>query len=198
MNNARIVILSVTIFFTLGISGFSQSFADSEIPSWVKNISIWWGEGEISDLEYLESIKFLVTEEIIHLDSNTVHEAKNNGYDTDSFSLASKFKIEILLPLYYNPDENGVRKKIGDNEFSETYKDLMKQFGGCTIVPNPVSGGWINPDTGTEITDELIAYWVIYENTEENIEFLKNFKEVLKERFKQEYIMMYSVSITQF
>ena len=110
----------------------------------------------------------------------------------------SEFKLEILLPLYHNPDENGCRKKIDGDEFSETYKNLIEQFGGCTIDPNPVSGGWINPDTGMEVTDELTVYWIVYENTEDNIVFLTNFKEVLKERFKQDDIMMYSISITKF
>lgn len=110
----------------------------------------------------------------------------------------SKLKLEILLPLYHNPDENGVRKKIDGNEFSETYRDLMERFGGCTIIPNPLLGRWINPDTGDEITDELTAYWIVYDDTKENTEFLRNFKEVLKKRFKQDDIMMYSVSITRF
>lgn len=109
-----------------------------------------------------------------------------------------QLKLEILLPIYHNPDKNGKRKLIDGAEYSETYQDLMNQFGGCTHVPNPVSGVWINPDTGEEITDQLTVYWVVYENTEDNIAFLKNFKEVLKERFKQNDIVMYSISITKF
>ena len=110
----------------------------------------------------------------------------------------TQLKLEILLPIYHNPDENNERKKIEGNEFSETFKDLMKKFGGCTIDPHTLSGGWINPDTGIEITDELTTYWIVYEDTKENIEFLKNYKDVLKERFKQDDIMMFSVSITKF
>ncbi len=107
-------------------------------------------------------------------------------------------KLEILLPLYHNPTKNNNRKKVDDDEFLETYKDLMREFGGCTIVPSPLFGGWLNPDTKKEATDEHIVYWAVYEDTKENIEFLKNFKCTLKKRFKQDDIMMYSVSITQF
>lgn len=106
-----------------------------------------------------------------------------------------QLKVEILLPLYYNPDKNGVRRKIDGNEFSETYKDLVNQFGGCTINPAPQSGGWINPDTGKEIKDELTIYWVICEETEENKLFLKNFKEVIKKRFQQDDILLYYTKI---
>ena len=98
-------------------------------------------------------------------------------------------KLEILLPIYHNPDKNNKRLKIDGSEFSDTYKELIRQFGGCTINPTPQSGGWVNPDTGVEITDELTIYWIIYENTEQNIRFLENYKEVLKVRFKQDDIM---------
>lgn len=90
-----------------------------------------------------------------------------------------------------------MRRKIEGNEFSDTYKDLVNQFGGCTVNPAPQSGGWINPDTGKEITDELVIYWVVCEETEENKSFLKNFKEILKIRFQQDEIMMYSTRISR-
>lgn len=109
----------------------------------------------------------------------------------------AQLKLEILLPLYHNPDENGTRTKIEDREFSETYQDIIKQFGGCTVNPATQTGGWINPETGEEITDELALYWVVYEDTDQNRDFLKNFKEVLKKRFKQDEIMMYSVTVTR-
>ena len=110
----------------------------------------------------------------------------------------TKFKIEILLPIYHNTDEYDNRKRIDGNEYSETYQDLMKQFKDCSHIPTPISGGWINPDTGEEVTDELTVYWVVYDDTEENLEFLQNFREVLKKRFKQDEIMMYSVTVTTF
>jgi hypothetical protein len=66
-----------------------------------------------------------------------------------------QLKVEILLPLHHNPDKNGVRRKIDGNEFSDTYKDLVNQFDGCTINPAPQSGGWINPDTRKEVQMNL-------------------------------------------
>ncbi len=107
-------------------------------------------------------------------------------------------KVEILLPLYHNPNKNGIREEIADYEFSETYQDLVKQFGGCTINPTPQSGGRINPETGKRITDELTIYWVVFEESEENNTFLRNFKEILKKRFRQDDIMMFSMPINKF
>lgn len=107
-------------------------------------------------------------------------------------------KLEILLPLYHNPDQNGNRKKIDDDEFTITYIELTKQFGGITIEPTPLSGLWTNPETGKTMSDDLTKYWVIYEDTEKNNEFIKIYKETLKERFKQDDVMLYSMSITYF
>ena len=109
----------------------------------------------------------------------------------------SKLKIEILLPIYHNTDKNSERKLIDGNEYSETYRDLMNQFGACTHISQPVSGGWVN-SKGQEITDELTVYWVIYDDIEENTKFLQNFKKVLETRFKQDEIMMFSVSVIEF
>ncbi len=108
-----------------------------------------------------------------------------------------KLKIEILLPIYHNADENGIRNRINGDEYLKTYQDLMNQFGACTHDPNPVSGGWTNDD-GDEVTDENTVYWVIYDDTKENTQFLENFKITLEERFKQDKIEMYSVSVTEF
>tara|TARA_B100001750_G_C15382771_1_gene533345 strand:- start:104 stop:637 length:534 start_codon:yes stop_codon:yes gene_type:complete len=41
----------------------------SEIPSWVKNIFVWYGQDLVSEKELLSTIKFLVDDGIIILDS---------------------------------------------------------------------------------------------------------------------------------
>lgn len=61
----------------------------------------------------------------------------------------AQLKLEILLPLYHNPDENGRREKIDGDEFTVTYQELVDRFGGCTHVPIPISGSWINTITRT-------------------------------------------------
>ena len=41
---------------------------ESKIPEWVKNIFTWYSQGQISEDEVLNAIKFLVNEGIINLD----------------------------------------------------------------------------------------------------------------------------------
>ena len=40
-----------------------------EIPSWIKNVFIWYGDDKVSEKELLSAIKFLVNNGIINLDS---------------------------------------------------------------------------------------------------------------------------------
>ena len=50
----------------------SGSFAYSSgesIPDWVKNTALWYGEEKISDQEYLNSIKFLIENNILTIDT---------------------------------------------------------------------------------------------------------------------------------
>jgi hypothetical protein len=36
-----------------------------KIPSWVKNIFVWYGEGIVSEDELLNAIKYLINEKIL-------------------------------------------------------------------------------------------------------------------------------------
>ena len=47
----------------------TQVSTPSKIPSWVKNIFIWYGQGNISDDELIQAIQFLVQSGIVHLKS---------------------------------------------------------------------------------------------------------------------------------
>ena len=103
-----------------------------------------------------------------------------------------ELKVEILLPLYYDSKK---RKRIEGIKYSQTYDEIYKQFGGCTIDNSPLIGGWRNPATNEEIRDETKAYWVVCKNTKSNLEFLRKLKKKLIRRFEQDDIMMYYVRI---
>ncbi len=59
------IILLVGIFSILPLA-IAQS---SGVPDWVKNNAQWWAEGKISEKEYLAAIKFLVDNQIIHIET---------------------------------------------------------------------------------------------------------------------------------
>lgn len=65
MNVFLISFLCIFVF-TAGI--LTISYSDKLVPDWIKNTAKWYGDGIVSDQEYLDSIKFLVANNIITID----------------------------------------------------------------------------------------------------------------------------------
>jgi len=43
----------------------SNGVVDQKVPEWVKNIALWYGEGILSDDEFIDAIRFLIKEGIV-------------------------------------------------------------------------------------------------------------------------------------
>ncbi|QMU53732.1 MAG: hypothetical protein GKS07_01695 [Nitrosopumilus sp.] len=96
--------LSVTIFSIMLVS-FSGNFASAEsIPEWVKNNALWYGQGNISETEFLNAIKFLIDNDILAIEQVNDKLSKNidatviipNGNsDIDSVGFYLPLNLEI-------------------------------------------------------------------------------------------------------
>ena len=52
---------------------FSTNFANAEsVPEWVKNTALWYGEGVVSESEFLNMVKFLIQNNIIVLENEII------------------------------------------------------------------------------------------------------------------------------
>ncbi|MHA7646768.1 cupredoxin domain-containing protein [Nitrosopumilus sp. S4] len=60
MKKSITVLLSI-IFISASVSG---AYAEG-IPEWVKNNALWYGQGLISETEFLDAIKFLIENDIL-------------------------------------------------------------------------------------------------------------------------------------
>lgn len=70
MNHHTLKISIITISVIMLVS-FSISFVNAEnVPSWIKNNALWYGQGEISETEFLNSIKFLIENDILVLETD--------------------------------------------------------------------------------------------------------------------------------
>jgi plastocyanin len=70
LNNFILKITLVVISIVTLIS-FSADFANAEnVPVWIKNNALWYGQGEITETEFLNSIKFLIEKNILVLDND--------------------------------------------------------------------------------------------------------------------------------
>ena len=78
MNNSILKIAIITLSIVTLIS-FSTDFANAEnVPNWIKNNALWYGQGEITETEFLNSIKFLIENDILVLDNDDSNEIKRN------------------------------------------------------------------------------------------------------------------------
>src|SRR3989344_2315891 len=94
------------------------------------------------------------------------------------------FKIDIQLPLAYNPKKG-------------------QRVGGISTSNVPVMGSWINPKTKKRYNDKSIVLSVVIESGDimtiinvPKIKELKDYKETLKVRFKQHEIFMIATRCT--
>lgn len=88
-------------------------------------------------------------------------------------------RFEILLPLYYNDG-----RSIEEEKFIETNKELIAVFSATSTDTVVVSGRWMYRSTLYE--DRLIRVRIDVEDTSENRDFIRSYKETLKTRFEQE------------
>ena len=64
----KISVISVCSVLLLGSMIFYTTASAESIPPWIKNTALWYGEGSISDTEFLNAIKFLLENDLIVLD----------------------------------------------------------------------------------------------------------------------------------
>ena len=64
------LILSLGIVSVIPIS--EESFAEEQIPNWIKTIFSWYAEDLISENELLESIRYLIENQIIFIDLDSI------------------------------------------------------------------------------------------------------------------------------
>lgn len=64
----NIFLIASLCTFVLAAGVFTISYSEQLVPDWIKNTAKWYGDGITSEQEYLDSIKFLIENDIIILD----------------------------------------------------------------------------------------------------------------------------------
>ena len=106
---------------------------------------------------------------------------------------SSSIRVDIYLPLFYNNNQ-----KIEKSKFVDTFNELVEMFGGCSADQHSIVGSWKDPDSNMLYNDENIIYHIICKDSDKNRSILKEYKEKLKERFRQKEILMYYINVNRF
>ena len=111
------------------------------------------------------------------------------------------FKVDIQLPLKFNPEDGG--GKVPEEQFFETYENLLNMAGGISTNNTPILGSWINPKDKKRYNDKSIVFSVVVDSEDRKtvtnvtkIKELIEYKEKLKEKFNQHEIFMIATRCT--
>ncbi|MBC8516652.1 MAG: cupredoxin domain-containing protein [Nitrosopumilus sp.] len=104
MKNASKVAFVLVIVLSISLVSISVNFASAQaVPDWVKNTALWYGEGVVSEGEFLNMIKFLIENKVIvveiseHIPQVTNAEIfiPNGNFDVTGAGFYSPLNLEI-------------------------------------------------------------------------------------------------------
>ena len=69
MRKSHFSIIAVSLFSLLAIPAIVSNTDAQSVPDWIKNTALWYGEGSITETEFLNAIKFLIENDIISIEA---------------------------------------------------------------------------------------------------------------------------------
>lgn len=89
--NTPIIILVLIVTVSISIFSINNYVQAQMVPDWVKNTAKWYGDDQISEVEFLNAIKFLIENNVIVIDLGPDQIVEPTQ---DNFPLRS----EVLIP----------------------------------------------------------------------------------------------------
>ena len=97
--------------------GISTVSAESIIPQWVQNTALWYGQGTISEQEFLKAITYLIDNKIIFLNEQEKEKVLDPTIASDEV-IVTKPRINQCSVLYQS------YKNIGKDQFLSKYQHV--------------------------------------------------------------------------
>lgn len=104
MKNTSKVAFVLVMVLSISLVSISVNFASAQsVPDWVKNTALWYGEGIVSEGEFLNMIKFLIENEVIVVEisepvpqvTNAEIFIPNGNFDVTGAGFYSPLNLEI-------------------------------------------------------------------------------------------------------
>lgn len=102
------------LFLAVGLVSVS---ADSLVPQWIQNTALWYGQGNISEQEFLDSIAYLINNNILFLDKQEKTEVLDPTIVSDDV-IVTKPRINQCSVLYQ------AYKNVGTVQFISKYEHV--------------------------------------------------------------------------
>src|SRR3972149_11573345 len=126
-----------------------QAQEDLNIPQWVKNNALWWGQGSISDSDFMSAISFLIEKKLIRGPSQEASEQNDYSQKLQSKIIAlqdENQKLRESLEELKKQNTQSIPTK------SQSYYDpAPKPFLPIIKCPSPLIPN-IPPKTAAKVT----------------------------------------------
>jgi len=168
-----IIIIAIAVVLLIPLSISAQSTMD--IPSWVKTNAVWWGEGQISDSEFLSALQYLITNGHLRVDTSDTDvledkiknlENENRELENDIRYLEAEEKRLRTIIDNINSKPNIVEEQIDisqltiqelkEQSVTWNYKDILRNeeyYKGKII--------YLEAKISTIMEDEEYGDWVL-------------------------------------
>lgn len=115
------VILSITLGTIIGLSA-NASAQESSLPSWLKSTAKFWGEGQISDTEFMKAMQWLIDHGYLKVSSTatTPSQSQQSSQSSTTSNSAINQNSDVITNSNYNA--------ISTNP--DQYKDRWTKFSG--------------------------------------------------------------------
>ena len=121
---------AIAVLLFLGISIISVS-ADSLVPQWIQNTALWYGQGTISEQEFLDSIIYLINNKIIFLNEKEKNEVLDPTIASEEV-IVTKPRINQCSVLYQ------AYKNVGKTQFLSKYEHVTFISTCVKLYDDPV------------------------------------------------------------
>jgi len=129
----RFSIILILFFSLMGSSVLSipnSSAQDAQIPNWIKNVAGWWANDEISEIEFLAGIEYLINNNIISIDFTPCSAKIENQHSSST----------NLIPVWIKNNAGWwATDQIEDDDFINGIEYLIK-IQIITIDPKKIQG----------------------------------------------------------
>ncbi len=173
MKSVIIITIAVVLITSISITSIYAQ-AQSDIPAWVKNNAIWWGEDKISDSEFLSALQFLInngnlkvansSEDLTELEEElqSMRELKDSYQQTaielkeENNKLKKEIESQNSQESSQSSSSNLSVQELKNQAISWNYKDIIRNEGKYIGKIIYVEGSIWNVDERTDSED-----WVL-------------------------------------
>jgi len=144
MLRAWAILAGLLLFFSSFTSFSNYTYAqESTLPEWVKNIFVWYGQGQVSESELLSSIEWLIENKILKIKQESSYQDKDywegiastfmkeNQELKDNITLLEKRISSLTTSVKSTSDEKTDSSQLTVEELKKqaiswNYKDILR------------------------------------------------------------------------